>query len=76
MMAGTFRHFLSIFLSFGALGLVILGILDSSFLFLPFGNDLLLVILVARDHGWMPLLCGRGVAGIRNRRLSSGCSDA
>ena len=28
-----------------------LGVLDSSFLFLPFGNDLLLVYLVARDGG-------------------------
>jgi membrane protein YqaA with SNARE-associated domain len=30
-----------------------MGILDSSFLFLPFGNDLLVVTLVARHHqGW------------------------
>ncbi len=29
---------------------LVLGIADSSFLFLPFGNDLLLVILLARDH--------------------------
>jgi membrane protein YqaA with SNARE-associated domain len=27
-----------------------MGVLDSSFLFLPFGNDLLVVTLVARDH--------------------------
>lgn len=32
-----------------------LGILDSSFLFLPFGNDLLLVILVARHHAYLPV---------------------
>jgi membrane protein YqaA with SNARE-associated domain len=31
-------------------GPLLLGILDSSFLFLPLGNDLLLVILVSRDH--------------------------
>lgn len=37
------------------MGLVILGILDSSFLFLPVGNDLLLVILVARNHAHLPL---------------------
>ena len=31
-----------------------MGILDSSFLFLPFGNDLLVVTLVARHHqGWL-----------------------
>jgi membrane protein YqaA with SNARE-associated domain len=38
----------------GALGLVILGILDSSFLFLPVGNDLLLIYLVARRHDYLP----------------------
>jgi membrane protein YqaA with SNARE-associated domain len=38
-------------LELGLLGLVLLGVADSSFLVLPFGNDLLLVILVARDHG-------------------------
>ena len=27
-----------------------MGVLDSSFLFLPFGNDLLVVTLVARNH--------------------------
>ena len=32
-----------------------LGIADSSFLFLPFGNDLLVVILTARDHAHLPL---------------------
>ena len=38
-------------LHLGLLGLVMLGVADSSFLVLPFGNDLLLVILVAHDHG-------------------------
>jgi membrane protein YqaA with SNARE-associated domain len=63
MRTGTFRHFLSLFLSFGAFGLIILGILDSSFLFLPFGNDLLLVILVARDHSRAPLYAAAAAAG-------------
>jgi len=49
------RHFFGFFLHIGAFGLVLLGILDSSFLFLPFGNDLLLVILVARHHAYLPL---------------------
>jgi membrane protein YqaA with SNARE-associated domain len=31
----------------GALGLFLLGVCDSSFLFLPFGNDLLLIALVS-----------------------------
>lgn len=50
-----FRHLFSYFLHLGAAGLVILGILDSSFLFLPVGNDILLVILVARNHARYPL---------------------
>jgi membrane protein YqaA with SNARE-associated domain len=35
-------------LKFGGLGLLVLGILDSSFLFAPWGNDLLLVALTVR----------------------------
>ena len=40
------RHFFAVFLHLGALGLFILGVLDSSFLFLPVGNDLLLIALI------------------------------
>lgn len=43
------------FLHLGVAGPLILGALDSSFLFLPFGNDLLIVILIAQDHGKFPL---------------------
>jgi membrane protein YqaA with SNARE-associated domain len=42
---------------------VLLGVLDSSFLFLPFGNDILLVYLVARDNGgllWYVLAAAAG----------------
>ena len=35
-------------LKFGGLGLLMLGILDSSFLFAPWGNDLLVVAMTAR----------------------------
>jgi membrane protein YqaA with SNARE-associated domain len=34
----------------GYFGPLVMGVLDSSFLFLPFGNDLLVVSLVARHH--------------------------
>jgi membrane protein YqaA with SNARE-associated domain len=34
----------------GYFGPVVMGVLDSSFLFLPFGNDILVVALVARHH--------------------------
>jgi len=49
------RHSFAVLLQLGALGLVILGILDSSFLFLPVGNDLLLMALASRHHGEVPL---------------------
>jgi membrane protein YqaA with SNARE-associated domain len=45
------RQIFALLFHLGALGLIILGILDSSFLFLPVGNDLLLIALVARNHG-------------------------
>ncbi|HUK17323.1 MAG TPA: hypothetical protein VLW65_12955 [Bryobacteraceae bacterium] len=35
---------------FGGPGLLVLGILDSSFLFAPLGNDLLVVAMTARSH--------------------------
>lgn len=44
------RHALRIFLHFGMAGPFLLGALDSSFLFLPLGNDLLLVLLISADH--------------------------
>src|SRR5215813_8851689 len=44
------RRLLAFFLHLGPAGPLLLGIADSSFLFLPFGNDLLLVILLARNH--------------------------
>jgi membrane protein YqaA with SNARE-associated domain len=49
------RYVFAFFLHLGAFGLVILGILDSSFLFLPVGNDLLLIVLAARDHRQLPI---------------------
>jgi membrane protein YqaA with SNARE-associated domain len=41
----------------GAFGLFLLGVADSSFLFLPFSNDLLLIALVSRErHSWQWLI--------------------
>jgi membrane protein YqaA with SNARE-associated domain len=50
------RHLLAWLLMLGIYGPLLLGIADSSFLFLPFGNDLLIVILVARNHARLPFL--------------------
>ena len=46
---------LALFWKFGGPGLLVLGILDSSFLFAPLGNDLLVVALTARKHS-IPLM--------------------
>jgi membrane protein YqaA with SNARE-associated domain len=43
------------FWHFGGIGLLVLGILDSSFLFAPLGNDLLVVAASARSHSF-PLM--------------------
>jgi hypothetical protein len=56
--AGVHSLVRSLFLFFahlGPFGLLLLGALDSSFLFLPLGNDLLLVALTARRHAMLPL---------------------
>lgn len=46
-----FLHALLAFLfHLGYFGPLVMGVLDSSFLFLPFGNDLLVVALVAAGH--------------------------
>ena len=49
------RHVMLWLIHLGVFGPLILGILDSSFLFFPFGNDLLVVALTARDHAHLPL---------------------
>lgn len=62
------RRAFGIFLHIGFAGPLLLGIADSSFLFLPFGNDLLLVILIARNHhvAWLyvPIAAVGSVIGI------------
>ncbi len=49
-MAALFRHFITLIFHLGYFGPFVMGVLDSSFLFIPFGNDLLVVALVARHH--------------------------
>lgn len=58
------NHLFAVFIRLGAFGLLILGILDSSFfLFLPLGNDLLMVALTARRHGMLPVFALMATAG-------------
>ncbi len=47
----------------GGFGLLILGVLDSSFLFMPLGNDLLIVAMSARRHSHMPYYAAMATAG-------------
>ncbi len=49
-MKAVLRSLAVFFASLGGFGLLLLGILDSSFLFLPLGNDLLIIALAARHH--------------------------
>ena len=53
-MHGILWEFAQFFYHLGGLGLLLLGILDSSFLFMPLGNDLLVVALTASHHDRMP----------------------
>jgi membrane protein YqaA with SNARE-associated domain len=46
-MSGVLRSLAVFFFSLGGFGLLLLGVLDSSFLFMPLGNDLLVVALTA-----------------------------
>src|SRR5580698_7923748 len=46
-MSHVLRSLAVFFYSLGGLGLLLLGVLDSSFLFMPLGNDLLVVALTA-----------------------------
>jgi membrane protein YqaA with SNARE-associated domain len=49
------NHLAHFFITLGPFGLLLLGTLDSSFLFFPLGNDLLLVVLTTRHHNLMLL---------------------
>ena len=70
---GMVRHLLAWLLKLGVFGPLLLGIADSSFLFLPFGNDLLVVILVARNHAPFALPCSGRSHWLHARSSASGC---
>ena len=62
-MHASIRHLLAFFIQFGAFGLLLLAVADDSFLFLPVGSDLLMVVLTARHHGQLPLYALAAAAG-------------
>src|SRR2546426_3353941 len=47
----------------GGFGLLLLGTLDSSFLIMPFGNDLLVMALTTRRHIMWPYYAAMATAG-------------
>jgi membrane protein YqaA with SNARE-associated domain len=53
--SNVFRPLLAFLLHLGYFAPFAMGVLDSSFLFLPFGNDLVVVVLVSRHHQGLPL---------------------
>src|SRR6266446_96867 len=54
-MRGILRQLFAFLVHLGPFGPLILGVLDSSFLFAPFGNDLLLIVSIARRHQVFPV---------------------
>ena len=53
-MESFIRPLAHFFFALGGFGLVLLGVLDSSFLMMPLGNDLLVVALTASHRSHMP----------------------
>jgi membrane protein YqaA with SNARE-associated domain len=62
-MAHFFRYLGHLAYHAGIAGLLIVGFLDSSFLILPFGNDVLLIALSAHHHGMVPFYALAATAG-------------
>lgn len=62
-MSQLIQHLFATLFHLGAFGLVVLGTLDSSFLFMPIGNDLLLVALTAQHKDHLPLYVAMGSLG-------------
>ena len=57
------RHLYLIIFHLGGFGLIVVGILDSSFLVMPLGNDLLVVAMTARKHALLPYYASMAAAG-------------
>jgi membrane protein YqaA with SNARE-associated domain len=47
----------------GGFGLILVGVMDSSFLFMPLGNDLLMLGLTAKHHNWLLYYAAMASAG-------------
>jgi membrane protein YqaA with SNARE-associated domain len=74
-MKNFFAGLLHFIFRIGYFGPLVTGILDSSFLSVPFGNDLVVVGLVARNHAgapWYVLMaaCGSTIGALLNALVS------
>ena len=58
-----FHHLFRLAYQAGAFGLFCVGVLDSSFLFVPLGNDFLMLGLSARHHDRVPYYVIAATAG-------------
>lgn len=62
-MKAFLTHAAAVLLHLGGFGLLIMGVLDSSFLTMPLGNDLLVIAMTARRHLLMPYYAVMATAG-------------
>lgn len=62
-MSSWIRPLAHFFFALGGFGLVLLGVLDSSFLMMPLGNDLLVVALTASHRPHMPYYVAMATLG-------------
>jgi membrane protein YqaA with SNARE-associated domain len=53
----------AVFVHLGGFGLLLLGALDSSFLVMPMGNDLLVIAMTAHRHALMPYYAAMAAIG-------------
>lgn len=59
----SLQHILATLIHLGPVGLFVLGVLDSSFLFMPLGNDLLIMALTINHRTYLPLYVAMASAG-------------
>lgn len=62
-MTKFFQPLVRVLFHLGYFGPFVMGVMDSSFLFLPVGNDLVIVLLVARHHAHWWIYVVAGVCG-------------
>jgi membrane protein YqaA with SNARE-associated domain len=63
MLDATAQYLFQISVRLGGFGLLAMGVLDSSFLFMPLGNDLLVVAMTARQRELMLYFAAMATAG-------------